>query len=146
MVHRNFIVGICASIGLAVGALSSVPASAADPIAGRWVTQDKDAIVSIGQCGKSVCGRIARFLTPPPDGPDQRDIYNPDPKLKERKLLGLPVLTNFKEDDDLWRGRIYDPKTGKSYRSVVRRKSAGVLEVKGCISIFCQSQTWRRAK
>lgn len=134
---------------LAAAALTSVaatPATAAEPINGRWVTQDKDAIVTIAPCGKTTCGKVAKFLTPPPDGPDQRDIYNPDPKLKKRRLLGLPVLSNFEEEDSLWRGRIYDPKTGKSYRSVVRRKSANVLEVKGCISIFCQTQIWRRAK
>jgi len=134
------------SLGAAFCSATCSTAWAADPIAGRWITEDKDAIVAIGQCGNTVCGKIARFLVPPPDGPDQRDINNSDPKLKQRKLMGLPVLTKFREEGDLWRGRIYDPKTGKSYRSVVRRKGPSVLEVKGCISIFCQSQIWRRAK
>ncbi|MGB3469235.1 MAG: DUF2147 domain-containing protein [Erythrobacter sp.] len=135
-------------VALAALALAAAPstASAADSIAGRWITQDKDAVVSIGKCGATTCGRIAQFLVPPPDGPDQRDIYNPDPKKKQRKLKGLPVLYDFAEEADLWRGRIYDPKTGKSYRSVLRRKSANVLEVKGCISFFCQTQIWRRAR
>ena len=43
-----------------------------------------------------------------------------------------------------WRGRIYDPKNGKSYRSIIRRKGPGVLEVKGCIGPFCQTQVWKR--
>ncbi|MBV7265319.1 DUF2147 domain-containing protein [Erythrobacter sp. WH131] len=124
----------------------STPALAADSIAGRWVTAEKDAVVSIGKCGESTCGRIAKFLVPPPDGVDQRDINNPDPRLQTRKLLGLPVLFKFTEDRDLWRGRIYDPKSGKDYRSVVRRKNADTLEVKGCIGPFCQTQFWRRAR
>ncbi len=128
---------------LALAAIGS-PALAADSITGRWVTQDKDAIVSIGPCGASTCGKIARFLVAPPDGLDQRDINNPNPKLKKRKLLGLPILTNFKEDTDLWRGQIYDPNSGKSYRSVIRRKNATTLEVKGCIGPFCQTQIWRK--
>jgi uncharacterized protein (DUF2147 family) len=127
-------------------ATSASPALAADPIAGRWVTEDKDAVISIGKCGASTCGRIARFLVTPPDGADQRDINNPDAALRTRKLLGLPILTSFKEESSLWRGRIYDPNTGKSYRSVIRRKSANVLEVKGCIGPFCQTQIWRKAK
>ncbi len=136
-----------AQLGSAVLFLASAsPALAADPIAGRWVTEDKDAVISIGKCGASTCGRIARFLVTPPDGADQRDINNPDAALRTRKLLGLPILTSFKEESSLWRGRIYDPNTGKSYRSVIRRKSANVLEVKGCIGPFCQTQIWRKAR
>lgn len=126
--------------------LGSVPALAANPIAGRWVTEERDAVVEIGDCGRSVCGRIVRFLETPPQGPGQRDINNPDPAKQKRQLMGLPVLSGFVEEPDLWRGEIYDPKTGKSYRSVLRRKNANTLEVKGCISIFCQTQLWKRVK
>ncbi len=131
-------------IALALFALPGA-ANAAEAVAGRWVTQDRDAVVTIGKCGASTCGRLTQFLVPPPDGPNQRDINNPDPALKKRKLQGLPVLYDFAEEADLWRGRIYDPKSGKSYRSILRRKGPNVLEVKGCISIVCQTQIWRRA-
>ena len=124
---------------------AATPALAADPIAGRWVTEEKDAVITIGPCGSATCGTITRFLVPPPGGLDQRDVNNPDAKLKRRKLLGLPVLTNFREEADLWRGQIYDPKSGKTYRSVIRRKSATTIEVRGCIGPFCQAQTWRKA-
>lgn len=136
-----------ARLALSAAALAAIPAaaSAADPIDGRWVTEEGDAEVTIGKCGASVCGKISKFIVPPPDGPDQRDIYNPDPAKKTRRLMGLPILTSFKEEDALWRGRIYDPKSGKSYRSVVRRKSANTIEVKGCISFFCQTQIWKKA-
>lgn len=134
-------------VGLAtLSALIATPALAADSISGRWITQDKDAVVTISKCGKSTCGKISKFLVTPPDGVNQRDVNNPNPKLRKRKLLGLPVLFNFKEEATLWRGRIYDPVGGKSYRSVIRRKSANVLEVKGCIGPFCQTQIWRRAR
>ncbi|MEO0588926.1 MAG: DUF2147 domain-containing protein [Pseudomonadota bacterium] len=133
---------------LVVAAVCAFPAAAnaADPIAGRWITEDRDAVITIGPCGSSTGGRISEFLVPPPDGPDQRDIYNPDPAKKKRRLKGLAVLSGFAEEDTLWRGRIYDPKTGKSYRSVVRRKGANAIEVKGCISFFCQTQIWKKAK
>jgi len=122
------------------------PVQAADPIAGGWVTEEGDAVIEVGQCGRSVCGRIARFLVPPPDGLDQRDVNNPDPDLRRRKLLGLPVLYAFTEEEDLWRGRIYDPKSGKSYRSVIRRRGRDRLEVKGCVTFICQTQVWQRAR
>ena len=136
-----------ARLALFAAALAAVPsvASAAEPINGRWVTEEGDAIITIAQCGKTTCGRISKFLVPPPDGPDQRDIYNPDPAKKKRRLMGLAILTSFAEEKSLWRGRIYDPKSGKSYRSVVRRKGANAIEVKGCISFFCQTQIWKKA-
>lgn len=130
----------------ALGALlmAAWPALAAEPATGRWVTAEQDAVVSIAPCGKALCGTVDRFLVPPPQGLDQRDVNNPDPKLRSRKLLGLTILSQFIADGASWRGRIYDPKNGKSYRSIIRRKGANVLEVKGCIGPFCQTQVWKR--
>lgn len=129
----------------AAAMMAAAPLAAAEPIAGTWVTAGKDGVVRIGPCGKTVCGRLDRFLVTPPQGPDQRDVNNPDAKLRSRKLLGLPILTGFSEDGAVWRGTIYDPKAGKSYRSVLRRLDANRLEVKGCIGPFCQTQVWRRS-
>lgn len=125
--------------------ITANPLVAAEPVTGRWVTAEKDAVIAIAPCGAKLCGRIAQFLVPPPQGLDQRDVNNRDATKRSRKLLGMAVLSGFSEDADLWRGQIYDPKSGKTYRSIIRRKSATVLEVKGCIGPFCQTQVWRRA-
>jgi uncharacterized protein (DUF2147 family) len=132
---------------LALGALvtAATPALASEPVTGRWVTAEKDGVILIAPCGKSLCGTIDRFLVPPPQGLDQRDVNNPDAKLRTRKLLGMPILSGFTADGEVWRGKIYDPKNGKSYRSIIRRKGANVLEVKGCIGPFCQTQVWKKA-
>ena len=111
------------------------PLLAAQPVEGRWVTEERDAVITIGDCGKSLCG-----------GADQRDVNNRDADLRNRKLLGMPVLTGFTEDGDEWRGQIYDPKSGKTYRSIIRRLNATTLQVKGCLGPFCQTQTWKRAR
>ena len=126
--------------------LCATPLVAAQPIEGRWITAEKDAVITIGECGSSTCGRITKFLVAPPQGLDQRDVNNADAKLRQRKLLGMPVLTGFSEDAELWRGQIYDPKSGKTYRSVIRRKDANRLEVRGCVGPFCQTQVWTRAR
>ncbi len=130
---------------LAPFGLALAPANAIEPVTGRWVTEEKDAVVAINLCGKAMCGTIDRFLVAPPQGLDQRDINNPEPKLRSRKLLGMAILSGFVADGAVWRGRIYDPKSGKSYRSIIRRKGPGVLEVKGCLGPFCQTQLWRKA-
>lgn len=139
-IFLGFVTAIAATL------MSVVPASAAESIAGRWVTEDRDAVVEIKRCGNVTCGTIDRFLIAPPDGADQRDINNPEARLRTRRLLGLPILTNFREDDDLWRGQIYDPNSGRTYRSVIRRTGPNTIEVRGCIGPFCQAQTWRRAR
>lgn len=123
----------------------AAPLAAAQPVDGKWITAERDAVITVGDCGSTKCGRISRFLVPPPQGADQRDVNNRDPAKRSRKLLGMPVLSGFREEDDLWRGQIYDPKSGKTYRSVIRRINATTLEVKGCIGPFCQTQIWKRA-
>ncbi|GGE05407.1 hypothetical protein GCM10011515_26150 [Tsuneonella deserti] len=133
------------SIALTIAVAFAAPLSAAESVAGSWITATKDGVVRIGDCGATVCGRLARFLVVPPQGADQRDVHNPDASLRSRKLLGLPILSGFREDGAVWRGTIYDPKAGKSYRSIIRRLDASRLEVKGCIGPFCQTQVWRRA-
>lgn len=125
--------------------MAAVPAGAADPIGGRWITQEKDAVVAIKRCGKALCGTLDKYLVLPAGGADQRDVNNIDPAKRQRRLLGVPILISLTEDKDLWRGEIYDPKSGRTYTSEVRRKAAGVLEVKGCFGMLCRTQEWKKA-
>jgi uncharacterized protein (DUF2147 family) len=126
--------------------LLSPSAQAAAPVTGRWVTQSKDGVVEIYQCGATICGKLAKFLVPPPNGIGQKDINNPNKALRSRTLLGMNILTGFKEVGNEWKGQIYDPKSGKTYRSVVYKGKSGNLVVKGCIGPFCQAQTWTAAR
>ena len=127
-------------IGIAVAANA-----AAASIKGRWTTVEKDSVVEISACGTAMCGRVSKFLKTPPGGYDQKDTKNPDKNLRARKILGIAVLHSLKADDKVWRGTIYDPRNGKSYRSVVYLQKNGNLNVKGCIGPICQSQVWTPA-
>lgn len=121
-------------------------AQAASPITGRWVTQSKDGVVEVYPCGEHICGKLSKFLVNPPAGPGAKDINNPDKALRSRTILGMNVLTGFKAAGDEWKGQIYDPKSGKTYRSIVYKGKSGNLVVKGCIGPFCQAQTWTPAR
>jgi uncharacterized protein (DUF2147 family) len=121
-------------------------AQAASPITGRWVTQSKDGVVEVYSCGENICGKLSKFLVNPPAGPGAKDINNPDKALRNRTILGMNVLTGFKAAGDEWKGQIYDPKSGKTYRSIVYKGKSGNLVVKGCIGPFCQAQTWTPAR
>ena len=126
--------------------LLSTTAQAAAPVTGKWVTQSKDGVVEIYECGATICGKLAKFLVPPPNGIGQKDVNNPDKALRNRTLLGMNILTGFKPAGNEWKGQIYDPKSGKTYRSIVYKGKSGNLVVKGCIGPFCQAQTWTAAR
>ena len=134
---------------LAATALSALTlagqAHAAQPIAGRWLTEDGSAIVQVGPCGSTVCGRIATILKAKPGAPTV-DANNSDAALRSRPILGLPILTGFTDGGSDWRGKIYDPRNGKTYKSIVSRAADGTLAVKGCIAFICQTQVWKPAR
>lgn len=120
----------------------STAAQAGTPITGRWITQTKDGVVEVYACGESICGKLAKFLAPPPGGNAQKDVNNANPALRSRPLLGINLLSGFKLDGKEWKGQIYDPRSGRTYRSVVYKGKSGNLVVKGCVGPICQSQTW----
>lgn len=123
----------------------ATPAVAAPPITGRWITDEGKAVVVIAPCGPAMCGRVAQILKPRPGGPAV-DSNNPDPKLRGRPIKGIEVLIGFRPDGDEWKGQIYNPEEGKTYRSVIARGGADALKVKGCILFFCRTQNWTRAR
>ena len=119
---------LTASIGIAFAANA-----AAASIKGRWTTKEKDSVVEISACGSAMCGRVSKFLRTPPGGVDQKDTKNPKKDLRTRKILGIAVLHSLKADGDKWRGTIYDPRNGKSYRSVVYLQKNGNLDRKSVV-------------
>lgn len=131
--------------GLAVALLLpfAVPADAAPPVAGRWLTDGGKALVEIAPCGNALCGRIARVLVSTSGAATDRN--NPDPKLRGRPLTGLTILSGFTDAGAVWKGRIYDPESGRSYRSELEKRD-GTLRVKGCLGPFCRTQVWRPAR
>ncbi len=114
-------------------------AHAAASVNGNWFSDNKDSVVTIGPCGPVVCGKISKILAPTKDGKPARDENNPNPALRNRPVLGLELLSGFKDTGKEWTGTIYDPRAGKTYKSTLTRLVNGTLKVKGCVSIFCKS-------
>jgi uncharacterized protein (DUF2147 family) len=122
--------------------LGHVPSASAQSIFGRWLTDDRSAIVRIDHCGKKLCGRIERVLNPNAPG---NDINNPDPKLRSKPLAGTTVLSGYVGSGAKWKGGIaYDPKAGASYRSELELLDNGTLKVTGCVLFVCRSRYWTR--
>lgn len=131
-------------LALALTFTLAVPAAAPAPVAGRWTTVDARAEIVITQCGKTICGRIAKVLNPAP-GQATTDVHNPDAAKRSRPIQGMTILWGFVASGDTWAGQIYDPKTGKSYTSYLSIEGAR-LKVQGCIGPLCQTQYWNRAR
>lgn len=115
-------------IGLALA--FTLPAFAAQPITGQWLTADGDAVVAIAPCGAALCGKIVKVTKPSPTNPDGA-----------RRAIGTAVLTALTPDGDGWKGRLYDPRNGKTYNARVTR-DGGKLNVQGCVSVFCRTIVW----
>jgi uncharacterized protein (DUF2147 family) len=113
---------------------------AADP-GGLWFTEGHRSAVRFVPCGSGWCGHIDRILIRDPGAPEQ-DVKNPIPGLRSRPILGLRLLDLPRAQGDGWQGKVYDPRSGSTYNATVRRIGADVLEVKGCLMIFCQAQRW----
>ena len=124
----------------ATALFTATPAMAAAPIVGKWMTAEKDSIIEIAPCGTNMCGKISKFLTPVQGPPFDRN--NPNVSLRNRPLLGLPILLALKDGSKQWEGNIYDPKKGKTYKSKVFMNPNGTMTVKGCVVFFCQSFVW----
>lgn len=132
-------------LAAAVLAIIAASANAAPPVTGQWVTAGKDSVVEIAPCGPRICGKVAKLINPRPGRPTT-DANNPNPKLRTRPIVGLAILSDFIDSGSEWDGTIYDPRSGKSYKSKVARNADGTLKVQGCIAFFCQTQTWTAAK
>lgn len=122
--------------------------NAGDKILGTWLNEEKDGKIEIYKSGNKYFGKLVWGKNMyEPDGSSRTDIKNPDPKLKQRKLQDLVLLTNFTYDDGEWEGgKIYDPKSGKTYSCVMKFKGS-VLQIKGYIGITLLGRTtvWTKA-
>jgi uncharacterized protein (DUF2147 family) len=122
--------------------------SAASQILGAWLNAEKDGKIEIYKTGDKYFGKLiwGQHIYEADGKTSRTDNKNPDPALRSRKLLDLVILTNFTYDGNEWKGgKIYDPKSGKTYSCIMRLKGA-TLEIKGYIGISLLGRTtvWTR--
>ncbi len=125
----------------------------ADDIIGVWLTQDNDSYVEIYKEGNKYFGKITWLKTPIDSitGKPEVDDKNENPKLRNRPVMGMKLLTNFVFDgEDEWEdGQIYDPKKGSTYSCYMEfpdKKNKNRLKIRGYIGISLLGRTvyWTR--
>ena len=135
---------------VAVAATAPARADAPSPV-GRWLVQDRRAVIEVFACGPKFCGRIVWQEQPlDPDGTVSLDRHNPDPALRSHPLCDLQMMAGFTAtagSPGEWQdGSIYDPESGNSYSASLRLKDANTLLLRGyiVISLLGETQTWTR--
>ena len=132
--------------------------AAADAIVGVWETAPTDkgyAHIEMIRRGDVYDGDIVWLnepLYPPGDemaGKTKVDRMNPDPALRQQPIIGLAIVHGLRYAvDGSWEGgTIYDPETGKTYRSKASIANGGeTLNLRGYIgiSLFGRTSQWKR--
>ena len=142
MARFGFVFAIVATV------LSAAPALAqgAEPI-GVWLTEKGDARVKVTKCGNGLCGVIV-WLREPIDratGQPQVDDKNPNPALRTRPVIGLPLFIGMRPSTPgKWSGQIYNADDGGTYVGHVSFAGGDALQVEGCVGAICGGENWTR--
>lgn len=137
----NFPLRAAAFAALVALSAPALATSSPPSIDGRYVDSGGYVQLTVEPCGDAQCGFISKIIRRKPGEPTN-DVHNDNPALRSRSILGIRILKGLKWDDGYWRGKVYNPQDGNTYRALVRPLRSGALEVKGCLAIFCRTRIW----
>ena len=96
----------------------------------RHVRAAVDAQVKFYDCGGKLCGKVVNVKD-----------------ASRAKEVGTVILNGAaKSGDNQWKGSLLDTDNGKTYSGVVTLESPDALNLKGCVAMICQGETWRRVQ
>lgn len=121
---------------LALAAMLLAGGAQAQGISGIFQTQANDdgnvGMVQFAPCASGFCGTLIKS-------------FDAKGQALQTDKLGT-VMVQGMQDQGGGRfagGTILDPGSGKTYRSQMALEGR-VLKVKGCVAVFCKTQTWTR--
>jgi uncharacterized protein (DUF2147 family) len=131
---KSVLVVLAATVGLAVGSQAF-----ADDIFtyGVWRNPKNSVHVEIKPCGGGrACGVVV--------------WADEEAKADARKggtpnLVGLQLLRDFSlQKSGSWKGKVFVPDLNMTLSGTADFPNATTMKAKGCLLLFCKSQTWRR--
>lgn len=151
LARAGFAARLVPALALGLVALSSA-SHAARPEQGVWLNDSGEGAIEIYICqdnANRLCGRIVWLKEPlNAEGVPKYDRHNPDPAQAKRPICGLPTLggLGLMSDGTFDGGWIYDPKTGKQYKSSIAMNGSNLV-VTGYLGIklLGKSFTWTPA-
>ena len=115
-----------------------------DAIVGDWWTESRAAIVRFSRAKDGTYLGVLRWGNNP-----QKDVNNPDPKLRDRAVIGIVLMWHLRyEDGEYVDGYVYNPEDGDTYRMNAEVLSPESLKIRGYlgIALFGKTQTWARVR
>ena len=136
-------------IFLYVSSFSSFAQNNPDDILGKWVTTTGSCIVEVYKQNMNYKAKVLWFKEGKKYMNDYYDEKNPNPALRNRKLLGMEVMNglHYNAEEKEWvDGHIYDATSGKEWDSVVWLTDDHLLKVKGywVFKFLSQTKTFKR--
>jgi uncharacterized protein (DUF2147 family) len=107
---------------------------------GEWLVAKRVAQIRVVNCGARFWGLVSWETTP---GIDSK---NPDPNLRGRPTLGMPILLGMVQTKlNLWSGSIYNAQDGHTYSASISLVDPDTLRVQGCfLGFLCGGENWSR--
>ncbi len=109
---------------------------AADDIVGYWMHEENVLKIKIERIGNKYYGKMVWLEKPNfADGTPKKDIYNPDPALRDTPFIGLRIVKDleYKGNGTWGGGTLYDPEHGKTYGCRITLVSENEAYVRGYI-------------
>ena len=129
---------------VATGAAYAQPArTPTDPTpTGEWMVAKQLARIKIADCDGRLWGVVTWEANP---GIDKK---NPDPNLRTRPTLGMPILLGMAPSKaNQWDGRIYNSEDGHTYSANISLLDPNTLRVQGCfLGFLCGGENWTRVE
>lgn len=140
-----------AAIFFLINTCVSVAQNNPDAILGRWITASENCIVDVYKQNNEFRAKVIWFKQGKKPMNEWVDEKNPNPALRNRKLLGMEVLRglHYSEDEKQWvDGIIYDATSGKEWDSIVWLTDDNLLKVKGywVFRFLSQTKTFKKLK
>jgi len=132
---------LLALLATGAAALPVLAQNTAQGPTGEWRVADGRAHIRVVDCGEALWGVVSWETRA------GRDRHNPEPALRQRPTLGLPILLNMRPTDERgrWEGQIYNAKDGRTYDASIALRTPDRLHVEGCaLGVLCDGEDWTR--
>ncbi len=111
-------------------------------IVGVWRDPGSGSHIRIYNCGKSACAEVVQV-----EDNSRKDIYNPNPTLRNRPVVGVVIMNGgTKVGPFQWKGSLYNTRDGGAYIGTLTLISEKELKLQGCVlgGLICAGPTWEK--